>query len=65
MTGSAKIPEATKKNWIASSQELLAMTGRDFRFPLNVIASASEAIQRQTGKLAVSSLRIVPRQTLS
>jgi hypothetical protein len=35
------IQKARKKSWIASSQELLAMTGRDFRQPLPVIASAA------------------------
>jgi hypothetical protein len=34
-----------------SSQELLAMTGRVFHYPLHVIASAREAIQRNAKEL--------------
>jgi hypothetical protein len=51
-------PGATKKNWIASSQELLAMTRkrpgshrtRFTRGPLPVIASSCEAIQKAKNK---------------
>jgi hypothetical protein len=44
-------PVGQGKSWIASSQELLAMTLRVFRHPLRVIASACEAIQSHTGSL--------------
>jgi hypothetical protein len=33
-------------SWIASSQGLLAMTGRDFRCPLPVIASEAKQSRR-------------------
>jgi hypothetical protein len=46
---SEAIQKAAKKDWISSSQGLLAMTWRVFRQPLHVIASAakqSRATQR-------------------
>jgi hypothetical protein len=53
----AKQSSETPKNWIASSQELLAMTGRVFHYPLNVIASACEANQRNAKELDCFRLR--------
>src|SRR5690242_16118871 len=55
----------TPQNWIASSQELLAMTRRGSRYLLNVIASVSEAIQRHAARLACLASRKVSLSTES
>ena len=44
----------TQKDWIASAQERLAMTGRGFRRPLSVIAS----VAKQSGTAAQQKDRI-------
>jgi hypothetical protein len=44
------------KNWIASSQELLAMTGRDFRNPLHVIAGPYSAASRSISSSVCCSI---------
>jgi hypothetical protein len=50
-----------KKDWIASSQGLLAMTGRGFRNPLHVIAS--EAKQSRSHKEALDCFVVGPMKT--